>query len=116
MYEVFEHTADLGLRVRAATLESLLADAARGLVSVIVTNLDAVRGVCERTYEIAADNYDYLLFDWLNELLYTFDTEKLLFTEFQLRVDGTALRAVCRGEVFDGSRHGADRSGRRRGC
>ena len=29
MYEVFEHTADLGLRMRAGSLEELLAEAAR---------------------------------------------------------------------------------------
>ena len=36
MYEVFEHTADLGLRVRAANIETLFAEAGRGLTSLIV--------------------------------------------------------------------------------
>jgi SHS2 domain-containing protein len=31
MFAVFEHTADLGVRVEAATLPAALADAARGL-------------------------------------------------------------------------------------
>ena len=43
MYEIFEHTADLGIRVRAGSLDELFADAARGLFSVMVANLDAVR-------------------------------------------------------------------------
>ena len=43
MYEIFEHTADVGIRARAGSLEELFADAARGLFSVMVENLAAVR-------------------------------------------------------------------------
>ena len=38
MYEIFEHTADLGIRVRGGSLNELFADAARGLFSVMVAN------------------------------------------------------------------------------
>ena len=101
MYELFEHTADLGLRMRAATLEELFADAARGLFSLIVTNLHEVRPVCERRFRLESDGCDFLLVDWLNELLYTFDSEKLVFTEFEVRIDGNTLEAICRGDTFD---------------
>ena len=43
VYEIFEHTADLGLRMRAGSLDELFADAGRALFSVIVANPDAVR-------------------------------------------------------------------------
>ena len=43
MYEVFEHTADLGLRVRADSLQSLFVEAARGMFAMIVVNLEEVR-------------------------------------------------------------------------
>ncbi len=56
MYEIFEHTADLGIRVRAGSLDELFADAARGLFSVMVANLDAVRTVEEVTFQIHGDN------------------------------------------------------------
>jgi SHS2 domain-containing protein len=105
MYEVFDHTADLGLRVRAADLNSLLADAARGLFSVLVANLDQVRPVQEKAYDIAGTEHDYLLFDWLTELLYTFETEKLVLCQFDVRVDADGLHATCRGEPIDRQRH-----------
>ncbi len=41
MYEIFEHTADLGIRVCAGSLDELFADAARGLFAVMVANVDA---------------------------------------------------------------------------
>ena len=108
MYEVFEHTADLGLRIRADTLEQLLADAGRGLFSLIVTNLNDVRSVSERSYRIQREEDDYLLFDWLNELLYTFESERLLLCEFRVRLEQSTLEAYCRGEPMDLDRHQMD--------
>ena len=70
MYETFEHTADLGLRVRAADLDGLFAEAGRGLFSLIVANLDSVRPVEEVSLGVVGEELDYLFFDWLNELLF----------------------------------------------
>jgi SHS2 domain-containing protein len=98
MYETFEHTADLGLRVRAETEEALFADAARGLFSMIVPEMDSVQRTQTREFKIAGRERDYLLFDWLNELLYTFDSEHLLFSEFDVRLTTDGLTATARGE------------------
>lgn len=109
MYETFAHTADLGLRVRATTLNELFADAARGLMSMLVVNLDAVRAVEEVRIELESDLLDYLLFDWLTELLYRFETEHLLLTEFDVVVSEKGnLSATCRGEPMDVTRHQMD--------
>lgn len=108
MFEIFEHTADLGLRIRAASLEELFADAAAALFSLIVVNLDEVRGVQQRSFRIAGGQPDLLLFDWLNELLFVFETERLLLREFAVRIDAAGLTAEARGEPLDRSRHELD--------
>lgn len=108
MHEVFEHTADIGLRVRAATLNELFAEAAVGLFSVIVANLDAVRPVQEITFQIEGSQLDDLLFDWLAELLFTLDTRRLLFSRFEVEVRPDGLRAVAHGEPIDRARHELD--------
>ena len=105
VYEVFEHTADLGLRVRTAELNDLFVDAARGLFSMVVMNLDNVHPVQERTYSIESDSTDYLLFDWLNELLFAFETEQILLSQFEVEANGTELKASARGEQMDPDRH-----------
>lgn len=105
MFETFEHTADLGLRVRATTLERLLEEAGRGLFSMMVTNLEDVRCLQERTYRVEGAAVDYLLFDWLNELLYTFESERLLLAEFKVELDPGGMRATARGEPMDLNRH-----------
>lgn len=105
MYEFFEHTADLGLRVRAADLDTLFAEAAGALFAAIVEDVSAVRP--ERAVEVrlAADDRDYLLFDWLKELLYRFDVEHLLFGRFAVHVGADGLQGTAWGEPLDRSRH-----------
>jgi len=107
-YETFEHTADLGLRVRAATLNELFADAALGLFSMIVPDLLAVRPLETVSLKIVGQPTDLLLFDWLNELLYTFEVRHLLLAQFEVAVNEQGLTATARGEPIDRGRHVLD--------
>ena len=110
MYETFEHTADLGLRVRAADLGTLFAEAARCLFSAVVEDLDDVKPVQSVEVTLEGDDLEYLLFDWLNELLYKCDAEHLLLSQFEVKVDSAqspriAVRGLARGEPLDRTRH-----------
>ena len=105
MHETFDHTADLGLRVRAATLDALFAEAAEALFSVIVENLSAVAPVVRVEVELSETDRELLLFDWLKELLYRFDAEHLLFSRFEVRVRPDGLTGVAWGEKLDPARH-----------
>lgn len=105
MYEIFEHTADLGLRVSANSLDELFRDAASGLFAMVVDNLDEVNPLQAVQFQIDGVERDYLLFDWLNELLYRFDTEHVLFSQFDVAVSATGVTATARGEPLDPGRH-----------
>jgi SHS2 domain-containing protein len=105
MYETFEHTADLGLRIRAGDLDMLFVDAACCLFSAIVEDLASVRSVQKIDVQLAGDEVDYLLFDWLRELLYHFDAEHLLLSKFEVKVSGAGLIGAAWGESIDRSRH-----------
>lgn len=108
MYEIFEHTADIGIRARAGNLNDLFADAARGLFSVMVANPDAVRTVEKESFHIPGENLEELLHDWLAELLYTFHARRLVLAEFQVEVSPAGLSATARGEPIDPARHEID--------
>jgi SHS2 domain-containing protein len=108
MFELFDHTAGLGLRVQAASLEELLAEAGRGLLAMLVANPAAVRPVQTKTIELPAGEASFLLFDWLSELLYAFESEKLLLCKFDVQIAGDKLIASCRGEPMDEARHEMD--------
>ncbi|HZZ78408.1 MAG TPA: archease [Gemmataceae bacterium] len=105
MYETFEHTADLGLRVRAADLDTLFAEAAQCLFSAVVEDLSTVQPTQKIDIKLDGAELDYLLFDWLRELLYHFDAEHLLFGKFKVQVTNTGLTATAWGEPLDPARH-----------
>ncbi|MFN4260007.1 MAG: archease [Gemmataceae bacterium] len=105
MYETFDHTADLGLRVRAADLDTLFVEAALALFSAIVDNLADVQPKQAVTVALTSDDREYLLFDWLNELLFRWDTEHLLFGRFEVQVTDTSLTGTAWGEPLDPARH-----------
>ena len=105
MHETFDHTADVGLRIKAASLDQLFAEAAEALLSLLIENLDGVQ--LQQTFEIKLEDEDleYLLFDWLKELLYCFDAEHWVFSKFSVNVEEGKLTATVAGEPLDWARH-----------
>jgi SHS2 domain-containing protein len=108
MHETFEHTADIGLRIRAESFESLLAEAGKALFSTMVANLDSVRPVKEVQFSVKGTDYEELLHDWLAELLFTFHAARMVFADFTVRMTGEGIAAVGRGEPIDFGRHEID--------
>lgn len=105
MYELFDHTADLGVRVTAPDLNSLFAEAGRALFAALVDNLEDVRAETEVRLEIEGGDREYLFFDWLNELLHEYESREVLLSEFDVQVTDTGLAATARGEAVDRDRH-----------
>jgi len=105
MYETFDHTADLGLRVQAADLNTLFAEAAQGLFAMIVDDLMSIRCTDTQTLTIAGDDRELLLYDFLRELLYRFDAEHRLYRTFDVQVRDDGLSATISGERLEPERH-----------
>jgi SHS2 domain-containing protein len=105
MYELFEHTADLGLRVRARNLDTLFAEAAACLFSAVLEEIGSVRAVQAVTVEVAGSDREFLLFDWLRELLLKFDEEHVVFGKFEVQVRADGLAGTAWGEPLDPARH-----------
>jgi SHS2 domain-containing protein len=108
--ETFDHTADLGLRIRAGDLDDLFQTAAEALFNAIVANRDAVRNVYHERLALAAESTEDLLIEWLNELIFRSETEHRLYCCFHVTVDahGRALSAEIGGEPVDPARHVLD--------
>lgn len=105
MYETFEHTADLGLRARAADLDALFSEMAQCLFSAIVENPESVRPEQSVELRLTGKDREDLIFDWLRELLYRFDVGHMLFSRFEVHVTDEGLAAVVWGEPLDTERH-----------
>jgi SHS2 domain-containing protein len=113
MHETFEHTADLGLRIRAADLDTLFAEAAQALFSAIVDDLNTIEPKEKTELRLESPDREYLLFDWLNELLFQYETKHVVFRKFDVHVEMPpcpgvvvpGLSATAWGEKLDLARH-----------
>lgn len=108
MHEIFEHTADLGLRIRTGTLPELFSEAGTALFELMVENMNEVKPVVHRYVKLDQAKIDLLFFDWLNELLYLSDAEQLVLSQFEVKICDTLLEATVRGEPRDEARHQLD--------
>lgn len=103
-FEFIEHTADLAVRARAASLPELFIQAAKGMYALL-GELHPGRQSVETTIETRAPDVEDLLHDWLAELLWQIDYEKCLFDQFHFtRFDPHHLVAQCKGTIYDAGR------------
>ena len=107
-YRFLDHTADMGVEIEAASFEELLSEGLLALTDSL-TEVGEVEVEVERQVELRAPSREDLLVEWLNELVYLFETESVLFRLAELRVeeegDGWRLCGMLRGERYDPARH-----------
>jgi SHS2 domain-containing protein len=104
-FEILEHTADVGLRARGASLAALFENAAAGLLT-IAYDPGAVQGRETRTLAADGPDREALLVNWLDEILWLVDGEGWLPSHVEVRqISATRVTGVARGEPRDPSRH-----------
>jgi len=81
-FEIIEHTADVGIIAYGLDLKQTFSNAALGLFSLI-TEPDLTRDILQRDLELSAIDKENLLVTWLNELIYMFDVEHIIFKRFE---------------------------------
>lgn len=104
-FEVINHTADVGIVAYGVELKQAFANAAVALFSLIA-DPNTVKENLYRDVEIFADDQESLLVQWLNELIYLFDVEHIVFNKFEIsKLTKNQLQARCFGEKVELSRH-----------
>ena len=104
-FEIFDHTADIGVIVYGENLKALFENAGEAFFRLI-TDVRKVRYRVEKRIEIGGETLDRLMVDWLSELLYLHDVENLLFRGFKVESVGEGgLKAVVKGEPFQQGVH-----------
>src|SRR5206468_4915835 len=71
-------TADIAFEATGRDLPELFIAAADATMNVMIDNLDAIESRETRHIELSNDQIDMLLFDFLQELIYFKDAERLL--------------------------------------
>ena len=101
MYELLDHTSEMGVRATASTVEEAFAETARGVLSIQV---DRAAVLPDREIRVRAEGRDLeeSLVEYLNALIARQDIEEVVLA------DVTAPRIEEGGEGFvvEGSAHG----------
>ncbi len=82
-YEQLDISGDVGLRVRGKTLEELFENAAAGM-SELITDASRTKETEKKEVVLSSDNNENLLIQWLNELIFLFDTYGFIGKRFNL--------------------------------
>jgi SHS2 domain-containing protein len=108
-HETFDHTADIGIRAWGNEFTEVFEEAGKALFEVIV-DLKTVTPAHVHSITLSSDSGEELLLAWLKELLYIFDTERLVFVDFHISdLNSTTLAAELKGEKLDSSKHALGR-------
>ncbi len=97
-------TADIAFEATGRDLPELFSDAADATMNVMIDNLDAIEPRETRHIELSNDKIDMLLFDFLQELIYFKDAERLLL-RVRENEEKYFLKAKGAGELLDETRH-----------
>jgi len=107
-FEFVEHTADIAARLRACTPAGVFEVAAAAMTEA-VTDRGTVLPATERAVDLVAAELDLLLVDWLEELLFLFETEGFLVHDAHVQITERTreyvIHGTVRGERRDSARH-----------
>jgi len=99
-YQIIEHTADIGIRVKAKDPQSLFKNSALAMFDIIAERKhSAPVAAKEIRIEVKADNLEELFINWLNELLSLSSAKELIFSDFKIsKIDKNTLQVMAVGE------------------
>ncbi len=104
-FEILDHTADVGFRSWGADPAELFVNAARALFE-IAADLSQVQPTEEVSFGVSGEDYETLLVNWLNQLVYAFDADLFAPVSYQVEtITPTSFICRAKGEKRDPARH-----------
>ncbi len=111
-FEFFDVTADVGYKAYGETLGEAFENAALAMFEVM-TDTSTIKPLIEKKIKLDAEDEYAILYDWLSELLFFHDSEFMVFSNFNVKIECQIidnnkryyLEASAFGEQFDPSKH-----------
>ncbi len=103
-WEHFNHQADIGVRGCGNSLRAAFEQAALALTAVII-DPDDVADRIPVSIECEAPDWELLLTDWLNAVVYQMALRRMLFGRYSVNIQDHRLQATAWGEPIDLTRH-----------
>ena len=103
-WELYSHTADMGIRGFGDTMGEAFEAAA---VAMVAVNVDPEKIEQKQKIEITCTEQDneLLFIAWLNSLIYEMATRKMLFSKFHVIIKDGQLTGYAWGEKLDLQKH-----------
>ncbi len=98
-YRFIDHTADIAFEVYGKNISELLENSAYAFYEAFVYTERLERSK-QRIVEVEAEDEDLLLYRWLNELLFLFETEFFAGKEIRVEVENLKARGTIIGGKF----------------
>ncbi len=96
-YKFIEHTADVGIEIYGDSLINLLENATIAFFDAFVF-LDKIKESKSIDIVVKADSEDYLLYKWLNELLYLLNVEYFAAKNVKVEINDLTAKGRLKGD------------------
>jgi SHS2 domain-containing protein len=96
-------TADMAFAAYGKDLNELFANSAKALMSIMFEG--KIEPKIKREIKLEEKENIVLLQKWLSEVLYIFETERIVFSKFDVKTDGKRLVAKIYGEKYNQKKH-----------
>ena len=108
-FEFLDHMSDVYVEVQAKNISEAFEEAGKAVFETM-TNIQSIEPNEKMEIKLEAEDKEALLFDWLGELIYIFDTKNKIFSKFNLKVlkkseNKFRLNAEIFGENFNPEKH-----------
>jgi SHS2 domain-containing protein len=97
-------TADIAVKIEATGLDALFSASGWALGN-LVTDMASVDPKIAHQVRFQSDDVSMMMVDWLSELLYIFETRKLLFSKFDITITDTWFSAGLHGDRVSKTTH-----------
>jgi len=109
-FEYIEHTADIKFRAYGKNVEEMMQNAALALFNSM-TDTSVVQINQNWKVDLVAPELEQLAYKWLSELIFLFETELAIFSQFDIKIyqdKEWRLKAQIGGEKIDAKKHAFD--------
>lgn len=110
-FEYLEHKSDILVKVYGDSLEKAFEHAAMAFFQVLIRNPKEISNDTKKHFIVKGENLEELLYRFLEEFIFIFDTEKLIFSYFQIMITyskkGYEANVSIMGEKFQPIKHKA---------
>ena len=98
-YKFLEHTADIKFIMHGKNPKAIFENCALAL-SEFLSNGNEIKNISEKKFKIAGRDYEELLYNFIDEIIYFFDAENFIPLNAQIKLEEVKGKKILRAILF----------------